>query len=267
MKRIILFILLLVAIIFVTVSCKMTEKPTDDVTNEKPASSVAEDNPVNTIPDKDQVNTIKFNDPLNDDKDHTPVSPTLIPEVLPGVVASPDYPEGVSFEDFDTKRAFRDSNPVEEDFLEAVREFSYRTASEILHETDGNITYSPLSFYYALALAGSGADSTTEEEILAILGLDSSEKLSAQCGYLYRLLYTDNDISKLKIANSLWLDKNAVFYDDYMENAVNNFYSSLFSVDFQDKVTAEIMSQWVLIIRTVKLPLNLNLRMNRSCRY
>ena len=77
------------------------------------------------------------------------------------------------------------------------------------------------------------------------------ETLSIQSGNLYRLLYTDNEIGKLKIANSLWLDDDMngepiEFKKSFVKNAAENFYASSHSVDFADADTTEkAMTKWV----------------------
>jgi serpin B len=86
--------------------------------------------------------------------------------------------------------------------------------------------------------------------LLALLGAGDITELSEQCGNLYRLLYTDNEISRLKIANSLWLDNEMEgqaisFKDRFIDNATEHFYVSLFSIDFADENTGRAMGQWI----------------------
>lgn len=160
-------------------------------------------------------------------------------------LAAVTYPEAVGFEDYDVRREIREQNPVEDDFLAALTGFSYETASAILSNTEGNANYSPLSLYFALALAGTGANGETQSQIFDLIGISDNNELSAQCGNLYRLLYTDHKITKLKIANSLWMDNNTVFNDSFVQNAAENFYASSYSVDFTDETTGKAMGQWV----------------------
>lgn len=165
-------------------------------------------------------------------------------------VAMPVYPEGIAFEDSDARRELRDSNPVNEDTVSAVNQFSYNTAAQVLTGSEANACYSPLSLYYALALAATGAEGSTQDELLALLGAGNITELSEQCGNLYRLLYTDNEISRLKIAGSLWLDnemegQTISFKDSFIKNATEHFYASLFSVDFADESAGKAMGQWI----------------------
>lgn len=165
-------------------------------------------------------------------------------------VAAPVYPKGIAFEDWEARRDVRENNPVSENTVSAVNQFSYDTAAQILKGTPGNGCYSPLSLYYALALAATGAEGSTRDELLALLKVEDVNELSEQCGNLYRLLYTDSEISKLKIANSLWLDEEAggrqiSFKDSFIKNAADNFYASIFTVDFADKSAGRAMGEWI----------------------
>ena len=165
-------------------------------------------------------------------------------------VCKAEYPEGYSYEDYDAWQKIHEENPVGEGFNNTINSFAYNTASQILKDKNENIMYSPLSLYYALAIVANGSNGETQDELLDLLNVDNKDYLAQQCGNLYRILYKDNDISKLKIANSLWLDNeingNKVsFKKDFIDNAKENFYASLFSVDFSDEKTGETIGKWV----------------------
>nr|WP_315024900.1 serpin family protein [uncultured Aminipila sp.] len=134
---------------------------------------------------------------------------------------------------------------VDKHFINAVNNFSYDTAQALLKDKTDNFNYSPISLYYALAVAGSGASGETQQQILHLLNVSSEKKLSAQSGALYKLLYSDNKISKLKIANSLWLNENKRFNDPFVANAENHYHLATFSVDFSDKDTEKAMAEWI----------------------
>jgi len=155
------------------------------------------------------------------------------------------YPKTVVFDDFDTKQKLREENPIDDNFIKAVNVFSYETAQELLKDKTDNFNYSPLSLYYTLALAGTGSGGETQQQIFELLGVSSAEKLSTQCENLYKLLYSDNKICKLKIANSLWLNDNTDFKDIFVSNAADHFNAYTFSIDFSNKDSANIMAQWI----------------------
>lgn len=167
-----------------------------------------------------------------------------------GVMLDVTYPKAYAFEDHQARLAVMEQNPVDESIIAALNDFSYRTGSLILTEAGENINYSPLSLYYALSLAASGARNDTEEQLLALLGVPDAQFLSAQSRNLYHRLYKDNEIGKLKIANSIWMDNDMngisiVFKEDYVEHAAKYFFASSHSVDFANKDTGKAMGRWI----------------------
>lgn len=160
------------------------------------------------------------------------------------------YPKAYAFDDYDSRVKVRDENPVKDNTIKAINNFAYKTASLVLKEGEGNKNYSPLSLYYALALATTGAGSETEKELLDLLGMPDSKTLSIESGNLYRQLYRDNKIGKFKIANSIWLGNEANgkpvrFKDSFIENALKNFYASSYNVNFADSETGKAMGEWI----------------------
>ncbi len=162
----------------------------------------------------------------------------------------PEYPEAIGFSDHKTARANREANPISAAAKKALSQFAYKTAVPILNTATANACYAPVSLYFALALAGSGASDKTQNELLALLGFASAAKLSEQSGNLYRQLYADNEITQLKIANALWLDDEydgqpVHFKEPFVENAMDAFYSALFKVDFSQESTGQAMARWI----------------------
>ncbi|MBS6952909.1 MAG: serpin family protein [Enterocloster asparagiformis] len=154
-------------------------------------------------------------------------------------------PEAIPAEDFDARRSVREDNPVSEEFAGAARAFSFETASRLLAKDTENRNYSPLSLYYALALAAQGAEGKTEQELLAVLGVKDKTELAGQCGNLYRLLYTDNEYSRLKLANSLWAKEGMELKEGFLNAAQDDFYASVYPVDFADPETGKAMGRWI----------------------
>lgn len=162
---------------------------------------------------------------------------------------SAKYPEKIGFEDFYANRLVRENNPISEAYLSAVQTFSAKSITEIFSpdQRKQNEMYSPLSLYMALALATSGANNQTQDEMLSTLELQNLgvKQLEEQTGNLFRLLYTDNEIGKLQFANSIWLDLDISLKKPYLDTAAKDYYASLFSVDFKEKDTGEKISKWI----------------------
>ena len=167
-----------------------------------------------------------------------------------GAILDVIYPKAYAFDDYDTQREVREKNPVDDSFVASLNDFSYKTGALILKDVGKNINYSPLSLYYALSLATSGAKSDTEAQLLALLGVPDTQFLSEQCRNLYRTLYTDNRIGKFKVANSIWMDDDMngdpiEFKDSFIKHTAENFYASSHSVDFARVETGKAMADWV----------------------
>lgn len=160
-------------------------------------------------------------------------------------LVSVDLPESYPFEDWDTWIQIREENPVTEEFLAAQDTFAYATAVEVMGKEEDNVIYSPLSLYYALALAAAGGEGETAAELLDLLGVDSKEALAAQCANLYCQLNRDNEIGVLRIANSLWLDQGVTWNQDFLTLAAQKFYTQSYQADFADPATAQKMAAWV----------------------
>ncbi|HWQ59246.1 MAG TPA: serpin family protein [Clostridia bacterium] len=164
-------------------------------------------------------------------------------EILPlGAVTLPD---SIAFDDYDAQSALREANPVEESFLAALNGFAYESASKILNQDGENACYSPLSIYYALAIAAGGASGDTQKQLFDALGVEDAQTLSAQCGNLFRLLYKDNEIVKLRLADSLWIDDGFSPKDAFVQNAVDHFYAETFRADLATQEAMDAMAAWV----------------------
>lgn len=160
-------------------------------------------------------------------------------------IMSISLPKAFSFSDIISKNLYDEKNPVDDNFFSALDNFSYKTASKILKTSGNNSNYSPISLYYALSLAASGANGKTADELFSLLGISDKSVLSKQCGNLYRQLYMDNEIGKLKIGNSLWINKSFEVKDSFIKNACENFYTESFYVDFADSKTGKAIGKWI----------------------
>ena len=155
------------------------------------------------------------------------------------------FPKAYAFDDYETRDLIKEANPVSDEFYQSIKEFTWKTTSEFVADQKSNVNYSPLSLYYALALATIGANGETEKELLTLLCVEDSGQLSAQCNNLYHQLYADNEIGKLKIANSLWLSREATFKQPFIKNAANKFYAPVYRVDFKEPETGKAMGEWI----------------------
>ncbi len=79
------------------------------------------------------------------------------------------FPKAYAFDDYETRDLIKEANPVSDEFYQSIKEFTWKTTSEFVADQKSNVNYSPLSLYYALALAAIGANGETEKELLTLL--------------------------------------------------------------------------------------------------
>ena len=153
---------------------------------------------------------------------------------------------------FDKWYEQRENMPVEDSSYSAMASFAAKTAAKVLVGADSNANFSPFSLYYALAMAANGANGTTKDELLGLLGFSDAETLAEQCGNMYRNMVSREreGNADFMIADSLWLSEKyngeAVTYnEDFLNTCAEQFYAEVFSADFTSEETAENMKKWI----------------------
>lgn len=177
--------------------------------------------------------------------------------------AQAERPAEPVYQDGDERHeAWREKrNQMPEEFKTAYKGFTAKTAAELFHESDENIVYSPVSLYYSLALAASGASGDTQSELLSILEYEDADRLAEDCRLSFEALYhvPNEENNKpnewgeyaqegrytLKLANSLWADDDLNMKTEFVENGAKNFYADLFSGDLQSEEMQKAKAAWV----------------------
>jgi len=138
-------------------------------------------------------------------------------------------------------------NEVTPEFVDKVDRFGYDSAAVILtaEGKSANINYSPLSFYYALAVLAPGTDGQTQREILTALNVDSAKELEQQAGALYRDAIFDNETGKLSIANSVWIDDDLDYKKSYVEKVADTLYAESFYMDLGSEESGLKQGKWI----------------------
>lgn len=130
------------------------------------------------------------------------------------------------------------------DFADTLEQFASKTGAQLL-SGDGNACYSPLSLYYALSMAATGAAGDTQKQLYDLLGAEESDALAQNCADLLSALEMDSEESKLYLANSVWLNRSTGEVKSEYENRLKDtFGAELFRVDFTDKTNRK-MTNWV----------------------
>ncbi len=177
-------------------------------------------------------------------------------------ISMPEYPEEPVFktdeERWEANRAKRRNIP---ESFGAYEKFALETASGLFADSDQNMIYSPLSLYYALAMAAEGASGATREEMLVLLGYADMKALAEDVKMYFESVYhvpneENNKVTEwgqyasesrytLSIANSLWADDGIMLKKDFLDRASDFYYSEIHQGDLQSDETLKAMSEWV----------------------
>lgn len=130
------------------------------------------------------------------------------------------------------------------ELLAALADFTAESGEALLLDRE-NLCCSPVSLYYALALAGTGAAGETQREIYDLLGCSDTETLSDNLETLYRALYREEKHCKVYLANSVWMREGVDFCANYSDNAAENFYAECYTLDFDGPKAGKTISDWV----------------------
>lgn len=162
-------------------------------------------------------------------------------------LAAAETVTATDFDDYETKMTIREENQLSEEFAESLNDFAADSAAALFAGEQGNVNYSPVSLYLALALTSAGAEGQTQSEILEALRAEnlSAQQLAEQCGCLYRLLVLKNEVGRLIPAASLWLNTGKNLKADFAKTAKENFYTDVFGANLQSDEAKEAMSRWI----------------------
>lgn len=132
---------------------------------------------------------------------------------------------------------------INDDFKNAVINFSYKTASDLLEDRNGMI--SPLSYFYALSALAEITETDTRSEVLSALLIDDIETLRKGNLDLYKKLNYENEISMLSLSNSIWLNNNYEYKEEPLQKLKDYYYASSYGVDFTNSDDKSIIGKWV----------------------
>src|SRR5699024_908859 len=112
---------------------------------------------------------------------------------------------------------------------------------------EDNILISPMSAFMAVLLVYNGADGETRQEMAETLHLKdySLEEVNEAMYSLTSSLEKDTEAIDLSIANSVWLNDEFHFNEDYAKQAVDYFAAQHETIDIEDDRSVDRMNEWV----------------------
>lgn len=134
---------------------------------------------------------------------------------------------------------------VSEEFCAAYTDFARRTAGRLFEDAESNTVYCPLSLYYALSLAASGAQGQTRTQLLDLLGYPDTDTLKEECRKDFEAFYRNDPDYHFQMANSFWFLNGLNVKDSFLNTAQENYYADVFQGDFSSPDMKSTMESWV----------------------
>lgn len=163
------------------------------------------------------------------------------------------------------------SSDAKNDYDEQMIEPNNALGFDLLHKVepneDDNIFISPTSALIALAMVLNGAEGATKNEIIEVLAQSNIaiEDVNRASAALIEMIEKDSDAVELAIANSIWLNENFHFTDEFTKNTVEFFQAETTAIDVNNDQSVDKINKWVSeatnhkIAEIIEAPLDPNL--------
>jgi len=150
-----------------------------------------------------------------------------------------------------------DVKPIKQDISEntetkaltdSLNGFSWQLLQKTSEEKQtGNVLLSPLSAYFALAMALNGADGNTAVEMKAALDMGEMSMPSLNDGILgwMKALSESDDKAKWSIANSIWYNTGFVVDKGFLQTNADYYLADARMLDFTDASAPGTINGWV----------------------
>ena len=193
-------------------------------------------------------------------KEAAPMSYTLSEPIYPEFPQQPRMPDEGDQEALqayldalgqyhDALAALRGDNPgLTEEHWKVLNDFAAKSVPLVLTEhTEENAIYSPLSLWSALAMLAQCAGGDSRRQVLDAIGAEDPAALQNQVEHIWRALYTDDGISSLILANSVWLNSNmqGTYIQDTLDTLAQKYYAGAYSVPMGTGEADTAVTQWV----------------------
>ena len=134
-----------------------------------------------------------------------------------------------------------------EKITDSNNQLGFTMLSEAEPNKDGNIFISPTSLFMALSMVYNGADGVTKDEMAKVLQVEGIEadELNQANASLMNLFHSSSEKIQLNIANSIWLNENFHFQDDFAQYNRDYFNAEIQEIDIFDSESPKMINQWV----------------------
>lgn len=115
----------------------------------------------------------------------------------------------------------------------ANNELGFKLLKEVKMDRHGNTFISPISLFMALSMVYNGANGKTKKEIANALQAEDMdvEALNQANASIMSMLHKDSGQVQLNIANSIWLNEDYHFQDDFAKANKDYFNAEIQEID------------------------------------
>lgn len=159
------------------------------------------------------------------------------------VTARPDYDS----EEFEAWRAeWNVRNERADSAKSSISHFAAKCSREVMENMgDGNLVWSPLNAYIALAMTAELTDGETRREVMQVLAADDLSELRSRISAVWETVY-ENDGKEISVlANSLWLDNDVEYVQETMDILAYDYYASVYRGELGSEQTNRAMTNWM----------------------
>ncbi len=125
-----------------------------------------------------------------------------------------------------------------QNFLKKVNAFSYRLTDVLLTDKE-NQAISPISIYFALAMAVECVEERELSGLLSALNMSYEEVLNYTSTLFHYLttekVVNDTTICQLQLSNSIWLNQGLEYNKSVVDSLTDNYYCYPYQVDFKNR--------------------------------
>ena len=147
-----------------------------------------------------------------------------------------DYPESAAVEPVPI------GFPVPE--IGSYEGFAYTVSAALLNGKD-NRNFSPISVYYALAMAAEGANGQTLADLLNLLGCDSLDALHESTGNMITKFSRKTETGEIALCNSLWMSDAFPLRASYQNSLAEHYRAVAETVPFGTEAAGKRIAGWI----------------------
>lgn len=115
-----------------------------------------------------------------------------------------------------------------------------------LAESNGeNAVFSPVNAFMALAMLAETTDGESRQQILNLLGAEDIEQLRKTANGLWTGCYSNDDMNKALLANSMWLSNAENYNQNTLQSIADNYYACSYSGEMGSKKFNNLLQSWL----------------------